>query len=134
MMRRDVFQAIADPTRRDIINILAKESLNLNALADRFSISRPAVSKQIKILEECGVILVRQKGRERYCDANLQAFGQVTQWLEHCRQFWTARLDALEGMLEDEQAATRRSRASQRQQPHSRVKSPSSHHHKSRKS
>ncbi|HLX90287.1 MAG TPA: metalloregulator ArsR/SmtB family transcription factor [Puia sp.] len=133
-MRRDVFQAIADPTRRDIINILAKESLNLNALADRFSISRPAISKQIKILEECGIILLRQKGRERYCDANLQAFGQVRQWMEDCHQFWTARLDALELMLQEEQAVTRRQGASQRQQLKSRAKFPSSHHHKSKKS
>ena len=64
-MRRDVYQAIADPTRRDIIGMLAYESLNLNAISDKFEISRPAISKHIKILTECGLITIEQKGRER---------------------------------------------------------------------
>ena len=64
--RRDVFQAIADPTRREIINLLARQSLNLNAVADQFDISRPAVSKHIRILTDCGLIIIRQEGRERY--------------------------------------------------------------------
>lgn len=63
-MRRDVFQAIADPTRREIIGLLAKESLNLNAVAEKFDISRPAISKHIKMLTECGIIVINQKGRE----------------------------------------------------------------------
>jgi DNA-binding transcriptional ArsR family regulator len=66
-MRRDVYQAIADPTRRDIIGMLAYESLNLNAISDKFEISRPAISKHIKILTECGLITIEQKGRERFC-------------------------------------------------------------------
>ena len=70
-MRRDVFQAIADPTRREIIHLLSRQSLNLNAVADNFEISRPAISKHIKILTECGLIAIRQEGRERYCDAHL---------------------------------------------------------------
>ena len=70
-MRRDVFQAIADPTRREIISLLAQESLNLNAVAENFSVSRPAVSKHIKILAECGLVIIQQQGRERYCKANL---------------------------------------------------------------
>jgi DNA-binding transcriptional ArsR family regulator len=65
-MRRDVFQAIADPTRRDIIAMLAGKPMNLNAVADRFDISRPAISKHIKILTQCGLITIRQQGRERY--------------------------------------------------------------------
>ena len=72
-MRRDVFQAIADPTRREIINLLAHESLNLNAVAENFNISRPAISKHIKILTECGLVDIRKEGRERYCDARLEA-------------------------------------------------------------
>ena len=59
-MRRDVYQAIADPTRRDIIGILATESLNLNAISDKFEISRPAISKHIKILTECGLITIER--------------------------------------------------------------------------
>ena len=61
-MRRDVFQAIADPTRREIINLLVHKSLNLNGIADNFNISRPAISKHIKILTECGLVVIKQSG------------------------------------------------------------------------
>ena len=98
-MRRDVFQAIADPTRREIINLVAHRSLNLNAVAENFDISRPAISKHIKILTQCGLIVVRQEGRERYCEANLQSLGEVSDWVEQYRTFWTAKLDALEKFL-----------------------------------
>lgn len=98
-MRRDVFQAIADPTRREIINLVAHRSLNLNAVAENFDISRPAISKHIKILTECGLIVVRQEGRERYCEANLQSLAEVSDWVEQYRTFWTAKLDALENFL-----------------------------------
>ena len=94
-MRRDVFQAIADPTRREIINMLAYKNMNLNAVADNFNISRPAVSKHIKILTECGLLVIKQQGRERYCYANLKQLKQVTDWAEQYRQFWTQKLDAL---------------------------------------
>lgn len=95
-MRRDVFQAIADPTRREIINLLAKQSLNLNAVAEKFDISRPAISKHIKILTECGLITIRIEGRERYCEAKLETLKQVSEWIEQHRIFWTSKLDALE--------------------------------------
>lgn len=95
-MRRDVFQAIADPTRREIINLLAKQSLNLNAVAEKFDISRPAISKHIKILTECGLIAIRIEGRERYCEAKLETLKQVSEWIEQYRIFWTSKLDALE--------------------------------------
>src|SRR5882724_297255 len=100
-MRRDVFQAIADPTRREIINLIAHQSLNLNAVADNFNISRPAISKHIKILTECGLVTIRQQGRERFCEANLKPLVQVSSWVEQYREFWTARLDALEVYLEN---------------------------------
>jgi DNA-binding transcriptional ArsR family regulator len=99
-MRRDVFQAIADPTRREIIHLVASQSLNLNAIADKFAISRPAVSKHIKILTECGLIVVSQKGRERLCEARLQKLNEVSHWVEQYRQFWEQKLDALEEYLE----------------------------------
>src|ERR1700716_2726747 len=102
-MRRDVFQAIADPTRREIIGLLAKESLNLNAVAEKFDISRPAISKHIKILTECGLIVIRKEGRERYCDANLKSLKKVSQWTDQYRDFWTSKLDALESFLAKEQ-------------------------------
>ena len=95
-MRRDVFQAIADPTRREIINLVARERLNLNAVADHFKISRPAVSKHVKILTECGLILISQEGRERYCVANLENLNEVAKWVERYRAFWTGKMDALE--------------------------------------
>ena len=106
-MRRDVFQAIADPTRREIINILSKQSLNLNAVADRFDISRPAVSRHIRILTECGIIVIKQQGRERFCEANLKSFDKVSQWVEECRTFWLKKLDALEVFLQDEKNAVK---------------------------
>ena len=81
-MRRDVFQAIADPTRRAIIQMISKQSLNLNAVADNFDISRPAISKHIKILTECGLIVIRQEGRERYCEAKLKKLNEVSKWVE----------------------------------------------------
>jgi DNA-binding transcriptional ArsR family regulator len=101
-MRRDVFQAIADPTRRDIITLLAQRSLNLNAVADNFDISRPAVSKHIKILTECGLITIKQQGRERYCKANLKKLEQVAAWADQYRAFWTTKLDALADFLDNE--------------------------------
>lgn len=95
-MRRDVFQAIADPTRREIIHLVANQSLNLNAVAEKFDVSRPAISKHIKILTECGLIVIKQQGRERYCEAKLDKLNEVSGWVEQYRKFWTQKLDALE--------------------------------------
>jgi DNA-binding transcriptional ArsR family regulator len=100
-MRRDVFQAIADPTRRAIINMIAGEQLNLNAVADKFHISRPAISKHIKILTECGLIVIKQQGRERYCEAKLAKLNEVSHWVEQYREFWNVKLDSLENYLEE---------------------------------
>lgn len=99
-MRRDVFQAIADPTRRDILNLLSHQSLTLNAVAENFDISRPAISKHIKILSECGLLIIRQDGRERYCKAQLQKLKEVAQWTEQFSGFWTMKLDALKNFVE----------------------------------
>lgn len=99
IMRRDAFQAIADPTRREILNLVAYQSMNLNAVAEQFDISRPAISKHIKILTECGLITIKQQGRERYCEAKLQQLNEVSEWVEQYRIFWTKKLDALERFL-----------------------------------
>ena len=107
-MRRDVFQAIADPTRREIINRIAHQSLTLNAVAENFNISRPAISKHIKILTECGLIIIKQQGRERYCEANLKSLKEVSHWIEQYRVFWTSKLDALEDFLIKEEAVRRK--------------------------
>ena len=98
-MRRDVFQAIADPTRREIIGLLSQNQLNLNAIADNFDISRPAVSKHIKILTQCGLVTIAQQGRERYCRANLKELERVAEWTNQYRAFWTSKLDDLENFL-----------------------------------
>lgn len=94
-MRRDVFQAIADPTRREIIHLLARQALPLNAIADKFDISRPAISKHIRILRECGLVSIRQQGRERYCSAQLQPLQEVSAWVTQYQAFWNDKLDAL---------------------------------------
>lgn len=98
-MRRDVFQAIADPTRREIISLVTHRAMNLNAVAENFDVSRPAISKHIKILTECGLITVRQEGRERFCEAKLEKLHDVSDWVEQYRQFWETKLDALEEYL-----------------------------------
>src|SRR5215211_328676 len=107
-MRRDVFQAIADPTRREIINMVAHQSMNLNTVADQFHISRPAISKHIKILTECGLIVIKQQGRERYCEARLQKLNEVSQWIQQYRVFWTKKLEALENFLDNGNASVKK--------------------------
>lgn len=97
--RRDVYQAIADPTRREIIHLLSEQSLNLNALSENFDVSRQAVSLHIKILEECGLITIQTKGRERYCEAKLDQLHEVLEWVGQYRQHWEKRLDSLETYL-----------------------------------
>jgi DNA-binding transcriptional ArsR family regulator len=98
-MRRDVFQAIADPTRREIIGFLSKETMNLNAVAENFDISRPAISKHIKILTECGLVVIKQQGRQRYCEPKLDKLIEVTNWVDQYRKFWDNKLDSLENYL-----------------------------------
>ncbi len=102
-MRRDVFQAIADPTRREIIGVLSQQTLNLNNVAERFKISRPAISKHIKILTECGLISITKQGRERYCRTDLGKLKQVADWTAKYQKFWNEKLDALGDFLAKEQ-------------------------------
>ncbi len=98
-MRRDVFQAIADPTRREIINLVAYKALNLNAIAENFDVSRPAISQHIKILTECGLIVIRKQGRERYCEARLQPLSAVSAWVEQYRKLWAERFELIDDLL-----------------------------------
>jgi DNA-binding transcriptional ArsR family regulator len=97
--RRDVFQAIADPTRREIIKKIAQKPLNLNSVAEQFDMSRQAVSLHVKILAECGLIIIRQQGRERYCQAKLEGLNEVAAWVEQYKEHWEKRLDSLENYL-----------------------------------
>ena len=102
-MRRDVFQAIADPTRRDIIGLVSHQTLNVNELAENFDMSRPAVSKHLKILRECGLLKIQKKGRERYCHADLEKLGEIAIWVHQYRRFWNNSLDKLEEALKEDQ-------------------------------
>lgn len=97
--RRDVFQAIADPTRREIIGMVVGQSLNLNSIAEKFQVSRQAISLHVKILDECGLLIIRQQGRERYCEAKLEGLSEVSEWIEQYRQHWEERFDSLEHYL-----------------------------------
>ena len=98
-MRRDSFQAIADPTRREILGIVASQSLNINAVAGNFNVSRTAIYKHIKILTECGLIVIKQQGRERYCEAKMEKLHEVSDWVEQYSKYWNMQLDALETYL-----------------------------------
>lgn len=99
-MRRDVFQAIADPNRRAILALLAQQRLTLNGVAENFRISRPAVSKHIRILKECGLVIVIPQGRERYVEARFDKLNEVSDWIEEYRQIWEARFNRLDDLLE----------------------------------
>ena len=99
-MRRDVFQAIADPTRREILNMVAYQPLNVNSVAEQFDVSRAALYKHMKILIECGLINMKQQGRERYCEAKLEKLNEVADWVEQYRKVWEVRLDSLEVYLD----------------------------------
>lgn len=99
IMKRDVFQAIADPTRREILNMIAHQSLNVNTVSGNFDVSRAAIYKHVKILTECGLVVVKQQGRERFCEARLEKLSQVSDWVEQYRKIWESRLDSLEDYL-----------------------------------
>jgi DNA-binding transcriptional ArsR family regulator len=98
--RRDIFQAIADPTRREIINMIAhNKSQNLNTIAENFDMSRQAISLHIKILTECGVVVVIQQGRERYCSIEAKKLAEVDEWLQPFRKMWEDKYNRLDDVL-----------------------------------
>ena len=99
-MRRDVFQAIADPNRRAILSLLASQRMTLNGVAENFRISRPAVSRHIRILKECGLVIVIPQGRERYVEARFDRLNEVTAWVEQYRQIWEEKFNRLDDLLE----------------------------------
>ncbi len=100
-MRRDVFQAIADPNRRAILSLLAQQRLTLNGVAENFRISRPAVSRHIRILKECGLVVVIPQGRERFVEARFDKLEEVTRWVEQYRQLWEEKFNRLDILLEE---------------------------------
>ena len=99
VMRRDVFQAIADPVRRDIIGLLANETLSVNTVAEKFDVSRPAISKHLKILKECGIIVINKQGRERFCQIQPRNLIPAFLWIEQYQNLWEEKLDSFENYL-----------------------------------
>ena len=97
--RRDVFQGIADPTRREILARLTKERLNLTAVSDSFNMSRQSVTKHIKILTECGLVTIEKQGRDLYCRARPEKLTEVARWIEQMTAFWTESFDRLDDYL-----------------------------------
>lgn len=100
-IRRDVFQAISDPIRREIILLVSENNLTLNGVAENFRISRPAISKHIKILEECGLVTISQQGRERICKLNAEPLNEVYDWLGYFDKFWDKKLNSLKNIMEN---------------------------------
>ena len=98
-MRRDIFQAIADPTRRAIIALIALQAMTPNALAEHFATTRQAVSKHLRILTECELVTQEQKGREIYYSLEIEKMKEIDKWLEQYRKIWEARYSQLDDLL-----------------------------------
>ena len=95
----DVLQVIGDPSRRQMLMLLSKDSLTINNLADNFDMSRPAVSKHVKILYNAGFISIKDMGRERYCTLKKDGFDELQNWIKYFDQFWNSKLKNLENLL-----------------------------------
>jgi len=98
-IRRDIFQAIADPTRRAIIALIAIHAMTPNALAEHFHTSRQAVSKHIKILTECDLVKQEQQGREIYYSLEIQKMKEIDKWLDQFRKIWETQFNQLDKIL-----------------------------------
>ena len=98
-IRRDIFQAIADPTRRAIIGLIAIHAMTPNALAEHFNTSRQAVSKHIKILTECELVKQEQQGREIYYSLEIEKMKEIDKWLDQFRKIWETRFNQLDNVL-----------------------------------
>jgi len=98
-MRRDIFQAIADPTRRAIITLIALQAMTPNALAEHFDTTRQAVSKHLKILTECELVKQEQQGREIYYSLKIDKMKEIDQWLEQFKKIWETRFNQLDDLL-----------------------------------
>src|SRR5690349_7651775 len=99
MASYDAFQVIADPSRREILLMLTKDSYNINSISENFDMSRPAVSKHVKILEEAGFITIKEVGRERYCNLNKQGFNEIRNFINYFDKFWNNKLKKLENLM-----------------------------------
>jgi DNA-binding transcriptional ArsR family regulator len=99
----DPFEAIADSNRRAILMLLSQDKQSINTIAGNFDISRPAVSKHIKVLYDAGLIAITDSGRERYCELKPDGFEEVKQWMEYFDRFWKQKLTNLENLLNQKQ-------------------------------
>ncbi len=106
--RRDVFQAIADPTRRMIIQKLSQGPKNLAGIIADFDISRQAIAKHMKVLHECGMVTIKQKGREQVCEARMEQLDEVSHWVTESKKLWKQRFNKLEKLLDDTSSGLRR--------------------------
>lgn len=99
IMRRDIFQAIADPTRRTIIALIAVQAMTPNAIAEHFDTTRQSVSKHLRILTECELIKQEQKGREIYYQLEIDKMKEIDEWLEQFRKIWETRFNQLDDLF-----------------------------------
>ena len=99
-MRRDIFQAIADPTRRAIIALIALQAMTPNAIAEHFDTSRQAVSKHLRILTECELVTQEQRGREIYYSLQIEKMKEIDEWMQQYRKIWETRFDQLGEILQ----------------------------------
>lgn len=100
----DVFQVVADPSRRQILHLLSKDRLTINALAENFEMSRPAVSKHIKMLSMAGFISIQDVGRERYCMLKQDGFNELNEWMDYFDNFWFEKLQKLGDLMNNDGA------------------------------
>ena len=98
-MRRDIFQAVADTTRRSIIVLIALQAMTPNAIADNFNMTRQAVSKHLRILTECELVKQEQKGREIFYSLEIDKLKEIDKWMEQFRKIWETRFDQLDNLL-----------------------------------
>jgi len=98
-LRRDPFQAIADPTRRAILVLLAAQTMTAGAIADNFNVARPTISKHMQVLSECDLITANQKGREIYYEIKVDKMKEIDKWLDQFRKIWEDRYNQLDNLL-----------------------------------
>ena len=98
-LRRDVFQAIADPTRRAILVLLASQTMTAGAIADNFDVARPTISRHMQVLNECDLITSNQKGREIFYELKIEKMEEIDMWLEQCKKAWEDRFSQLDNLI-----------------------------------
>lgn len=109
-MRRDIFQAIADPTRRAILALIALQAMTPNAIAENFNTTRQAVSKHLRILTECQLIKQKQQGREIYYSLEIEKMKEFDKWLDQYRKIWETRFNQLDNLLSKMQSSKSKTR------------------------